>query len=107
MYRYIWKITLHDKSKEAEFLEHWRETSQLLQKYPGARGTYAHKCRGVEASFFLVAQWDSIGDRDYMSNEIHNSDSESAKRWRSYAPSSSFGEITQFAGEEIDSVHSE
>jgi len=104
MYRYIWKIKLDDPAKKSEFLQHWKETSLLLQKYPGAKGTYAHEVRDEEASFFLVAQWKSIESRDAMSNDIHNSDSDLAKKWRTYAPSSSFGEITQFAGEEIGSV---
>jgi quinol monooxygenase YgiN len=104
MYRYVWKIKLDDPAREAEFLQHWQETSQLLQKYPGAKGTYAHRIRDEESSFFLVAQWESRADRDYMSNDIHNSNSPIAVKWRSFAPSGDFGEIIQFAGEEISAV---
>lgn len=104
MYRYVWKIKLKEPDKAEDFLNFWKETSEIIQKYPGALGTHAHMVRDEPGCYFLVAQWESQEARDAMSNDIHNSNNEQAKKWRSYPKNDSFGEVTSFAGEEIGSV---
>lgn len=105
MYRYIWKITLADPSREEEFIAHWREGSTILQEYPGALGTHLHKVRGQDHSFFAVAEWESQADRDVMQSEVDEGKTERGKRWRSLASKNAdFGEIIGFAGEEIGVV---
>ena len=104
MYRYVWKIKLNDPTQTEEFISYWKETSQILQEYPGALGTHAHKLRGEEDSYFLIAEWESKSARDAMSHDIHNGDSERAKKWRSYPRNDSFGEVVSFAGEEFGVV---
>lgn len=104
MYRYVWKIKLTNSDKEKEFLSFWEETSAILQQYPGALGTHAHRVRGEPGTFFLVAEWESQEARDAMSHDIHNGDSEAAKKWRTYPKNDSFGGVISFAGEELCAV---
>jgi quinol monooxygenase YgiN len=104
MYRYIWKIKLHNPKKHQEFIDFWHQVSDILQTYPGASGSHAHKLRGEEGSYFMMAEWESQAHRDAMSKDIHEGDSHSAKKWRALPSIDSFGENTIFAGEEIDQV---
>jgi hypothetical protein len=104
MYRYIWKIKLHSPEAEQELLDYWRVSSHILQQYPGAMGSHAHKVRGEVGSYFFVAEWQSMDARDAMSHDIHNGDSELACAWRSLPPNDSFGKVQTFAGEEIDII---
>lgn len=105
MYRYIWKIKLHESVGDEVFITHWREASAILQEYPGARGTLIHKARGENKTYFLVAQWESQAARDAMQNEIDAGETERAKRWQAFPRNDSFGEIQAvMAGEEIGNV---
>lgn len=104
MYRYIWKITLNEDIEEADFIEHWREGSTVLQEFPGARGTHMHRVRNDERSFFAVAEWESQAARDAMQAEIDAGETERGRLWQQFAKNNSFGSIIAFAGEEIDVV---
>lgn len=105
MYRFIWTIELNEPEKEANFIEHWRTGSEILQEYPGALGTHIHRLRdGLPGSFFLVAEWESQEARDAMAEEANSGANERARRWQALPPNESFGRIVGFAGIEIDAV---
>lgn len=104
MYRYIWKIVLNDGVKEKDFIDHWRAGSTILQTYDGALGTHIHKSRGEERSYFAVAEWESQAARDAMMDDAFHGDSERAQKWREFPKNESFGEVINFAGEELDEV---
>ncbi len=105
MYRYIWKIKLHNNVHDDSFISHWREASAILQEYPGAKGTLIHKARDEDKTYFLVAQWESQAVRDVMQAEINAGETDRAKRWQSFPPNDSFGDIQAvMAGQEIGSV---
>ena len=104
MYRYIWKIKLNNPEDEQAFIDHWRESSTVLQEYPGAAGTHIHKVRNEPGCYFAVAEWESQEARDAMSEDTHDGTSERAQRWQKFAKNESFGEIISFAGEELDAV---
>ncbi len=104
MYRYIWKIKLNDDVDENDFINHWKIGSEILQKYPGAKGTHIHRVRNEPRCFFLIAEWESQTARDAMQTDIDNGDSENAKQWQGLPKNEDFGDITSFAGEEFGVV---
>lgn len=105
MYRYIWKIKLSDTVTEEEFINHWRESSAVLQEYPGAKGTHLHRMRDEPRTFFAVAEWESQEARDAMQAEIDAGQTERAKRWQKFAKNQAFGIIdSPIMGEELDVV---
>lgn len=104
MYRYIWKIKLTNPENEAQFIEHWRESSKILQTFPGALGTHMHKVRDEAGSFYAVAEWESQEARDAMAEEVNNGSTERAIAWQKFPKNDAFGEIISFAGPEIDEV---
>ncbi len=105
MYRFIWKIKLNDNVTEEEFINHWRESSTILQEYPGAKGTHLHRMRGEEKTFFAVAEWESMKARDAMQEDINNGSSERGKLWQHFAKNDNFGLIDiHLMGDEIGVV---
>ncbi|MEK7603187.1 MAG: hypothetical protein AAB459_03015 [Patescibacteria group bacterium] len=108
MYKFIWKIQIDRKFTEQEFINFWRETSTILQKYKGAAGTIIHKVEGEERTYMAIASWQTKADRDAMQADTDSGDSELAKRWQKYPKNSEWGK-TEFIGriEEIDNVKPE
>ncbi len=104
MYRYIWKIKLNNPSDEQRFIKHWKESSKILQTFPGALGTHLHKVRDEESSFYAVAEWESQKARDSMTEEVNNGNTKRAIAWRKFPKNDSFGQIISFAGPEIEAV---
>ena len=102
MYRFIWKIKLADHVTEEEFIKHWRDSSSILQEYPGAKGVLINKSRDEDSTYFLIANWESQAARDLMQRDIDTGQSERAKRWQQFPKNESFGNVqTTFAGEQI------
>lgn len=104
MYRYIWKIKLNNPNEEEKFITHWRESSTILQTFPGALGTHVHTVRNEPGSYYAVAEWESQEARDAMMEEVTNGTSERALAWRKFPKNDEFGEIISFAGPEVDVV---
>lgn len=105
MYRYVWKIKLNDDVKEEDFLRFWRDSSSIIQEYPGAKGTHMHKVRGEDRTYLAIAEWESIEARDAMRADIEAGESDRSKRWLQFPKNDEWGEISIRAGvEEIDVV---
>ena len=106
-YKFIWKIKLDPEFSEEEFIKFWRETSQILQEYPGAMGTKMNKVVEEDRTYIAIAEWESKDARDSMQADIDNPNgSARSKRWQKYAKNESWGEITlRIRAEEIDEVH--
>jgi quinol monooxygenase YgiN len=104
MYRYIWKIKLNNPADEEKFVKHWKESSIILQTFPGALGTHIHRVRDEVGSFYAVAEWESQEARDAMNEEVNNGTSERDIAWRKFPKNHSFGHTINFAGPEIDVV---
>jgi heme-degrading monooxygenase HmoA len=105
MYRYIWKIKLKDGVSEQVLINHWRQSSTILQEFEGALGTHLHRTRGEERCYFAVAEWESQAARDTMMADVNTGDSERSKRWLKFAKNDDFGVVDpRFAGEEIGVV---
>ena len=102
VYRYIWKITLNEDVREQDFINHWRESSTVLQEYPGALGTHLHRMRNDDRTFFAVAEWESMAARDAMQAETKEGKTDRAKSWQQFMKNHTFGEIdVHLMGEEI------
>ncbi len=105
MYRFIWKIKLDGSVNEVDFLKFWKESSLVLQEYPGAMGTLAHKSISEQKTYFLVAQWASQEDRNLMQEDIDKGESERARRWSKFPKNETWGKIqTEFSGVQIDAA---
>lgn len=104
MYRYIWKIKLNHPEEEAAFIKHWRDSSTILQTFPGALGTHMHRVRDEAGSFYAVAEWESQAARDAMMDEVESGKTDRAIAWQKFPKNESFGEIISFAGPETDVV---
>ena len=105
-YRYIWKIKLDPKYSEEEFVKFWRETSQILQEYPGAKGTKMTKVEGEARTYLAIAEWESKAARDFMSQDSKAGKSERSKRWLKYSSNDHWGKTELVATtEEIGEVN--
>ena len=107
MYRFIWKIKLNDPNDEDKFINHWKESTSILQQYQGAMGTHIHRVRNEPGSFFFIAEWESQDARDAMDNDLKLGTSERAKLWNTLPLNESFGEVITFAGDEFGAVFPE
>lgn len=79
-YRYLWKMTV-DPSQQDKFIENWRKQSEILQEYPGARGTRLTKVLDEPNTFLAIAEWESKAARDAMDKDTDEGTSERAKRY--------------------------
>lgn len=108
MYRFIWSIELNQPvtpESEQAFIDHWRIGSEVLQQYPGARGTHLHRTRDREmGSFILMAEWDLQVARDAMDADVKLGESDLARQWNALPSNESFGDIVVMAGTEIGTV---
>lgn len=104
MYRFVWHIKLNNPDNEQAFVDNWHTGSAIIQKYPGALGTHLHAVRDKPGEFFAVADWESQMARDAMQADIDAGTSEHSQKWQKLPKAETFGRITAFAGEEIESV---
>lgn len=47
-----------------EYAEGWLRASEIIQRSPGARGTYLHRKIGEPGTLLAIAHWDSKSSRD-------------------------------------------
>lgn len=105
MYRYVWKIILNYDVSEEDFIKFWKESSQVLQEYPGAKGTHIHSVRNEPRSFLAMAEWGSMAERDAMQADIDAGTSERAQRYLAYSKNEEWGVVTfQIGAQELDLV---
>ncbi|MBL7248983.1 antibiotic biosynthesis monooxygenase family protein [Alloalcanivorax marinus] len=62
--KYIFEVRMKDGYTVEEYAEAWREASRVIQRAPGARGTYLHRKIGEPETLLAIAHWDSKAHRD-------------------------------------------
>ena len=92
MYKFIWKITIKDSLKVEPFIENWRKASEVLQEYPGAKGTRLHRDIDDPNTFVAIAEWESKEARDAMEAD-RKAGSERGYRWQKYAKNEDYGQV--------------
>ena len=56
--------------EEQAFCNEWKTGSDVIQTYPGARGTKLFRSVDKPGTFFAIAEWDSKEARDAAFGEI-------------------------------------
>jgi hypothetical protein len=69
MYRIVFEQHVRDGEEEA-FIEHWQANSDVIQKFPGARGTGLFRNLGVPSVLYAFADWESKEARELATQAI-------------------------------------
>lgn len=73
MYRVIFEH--HPKEgKEQEFIKQWQAGSDIIQTYPGARGTLLFRSIDSPGVMYAMAEWESKSARDEAMEAISKRD---------------------------------
>ena len=62
--KYIFKIKIKKGRTVEEYIKAWRRGSNIIQKFPGARGTRLYRNLGSPNNLIAIADWESKKARD-------------------------------------------
>jgi quinol monooxygenase YgiN len=62
--KFVFEIRIRPGFEAEQYAESWVRASELIQRYPGARGTRLHRKIGDPGTLLAIAEWDSKADRD-------------------------------------------
>ena len=57
--RFVFQVKIKQGHTVEEYAEAWEQASAVIQKMPGARGTYLHRGISDPATLLAMAEWDS------------------------------------------------
>ncbi|HUP26617.1 MAG TPA: hypothetical protein VM124_03175 [Candidatus Limnocylindrales bacterium] len=106
-YRVVFEVAFASDEDRTDYIASWEAGSEVIQTYPGARGTRLHSALGRNG-VFAVAEWESKEARDAAFEAIRRDHGEDADRiLGENGYDEQFGEVTLFAtGDEIAAVPS-
>lgn len=62
--KFIFEVRVKPGYSVEEYAEAWVRASEVIQRTPGARGTYLHRKIGDPEHLLAIAHWDSKAARD-------------------------------------------
>ncbi|MCK5771960.1 antibiotic biosynthesis monooxygenase family protein [Algiphilus sp.] len=62
--KFIFEVRVKPGTTVEEYADAWVEASRIIQRTPGARGTYLHRKIGEPDTVLAIAHWDSKAARD-------------------------------------------
>ncbi|RPI40520.1 MAG: antibiotic biosynthesis monooxygenase [Betaproteobacteria bacterium] len=62
--KYIFEVRIKPGYSVEEYAAAWVEASEIIQRTPGARGTYLHRKIGEPNTLLAIATWESKAHRD-------------------------------------------
>ena len=62
--KFIFEVRMKPGYTVEEYAAAWVEASRIIQRTPGARGTYLHRKIGEPDTLLAIATWDSKESRD-------------------------------------------
>ena len=62
--KFIFEVRVKHGTTVEEYADAWVEASRIIQRTPGARGTYLHRKIGEPDTVLAIAHWDSKAARD-------------------------------------------
>lgn len=62
--KFIFEVRMKPGYTVEEYAEAWMHASEIIQRTPGARGTYLHRKIGDPSALLAIATWDSKAHRD-------------------------------------------
>ena len=70
--KFVLQVKIKQGHTVEEYAEAWEQASAVIQKMPGARGTYLHRGIGDHATLLAIAEWDSKKARDQAMPRLQN-----------------------------------
>ncbi len=62
--KFIFEVRMKPGYTVEQYAAAWVEASRIIQRTPGARGTYLHRKIGEPDTLLAIAHWDSKAQRD-------------------------------------------
>jgi heme-degrading monooxygenase HmoA len=62
--KFIFEVRMKEGYTVAEYARAWVQASEIIQRAPGARGTYLHRKIGEPDTLLAIAHWESKALRD-------------------------------------------
>ncbi|MCC6534494.1 MAG: antibiotic biosynthesis monooxygenase [Burkholderiales bacterium] len=62
--KYIFEVRMKPGYTVEQYAAAWIEASRIIQRTPGARGTYLHRKIGEPDTLLAIATWESKAQRD-------------------------------------------
>src|SRR5215212_11835376 len=62
--KFIFEVRMKAGYTVDEYAQAWVAASEIIQRTPGARGTYLHRKIGEPATLLAIATWESKAHRD-------------------------------------------
>lgn len=62
--KFIFEVRMKSGYTVEEYAKAWIQASEIIQRTPGARGTYLHRKIGDPNALLAIATWDSKAHRD-------------------------------------------
>ena len=62
--KFIFEVKMKPGYTVEQYAAAWLEASAIIQRTPGARGTYLHRKIGEPDTLLAIATWDSKAQRD-------------------------------------------
>ena len=62
--KFIFEVRMKPGYTVEEYAAAWISASEIIQRTPGARGTYLHRKIGSPDTLLAIATWDSKAQRD-------------------------------------------
>ena len=62
--KFIFEVKMKPGYTVEQYAAAWIEASEIIQRAPGARGTYLHRKIGAPDTLLAIAHWDSKASRD-------------------------------------------
>ena len=62
--KFIFEVRVKPGYTVEEYAEAWVRASEIIQRTPGARGTYLHRKIGEPDTLLAIATWESKAHRD-------------------------------------------
>jgi heme-degrading monooxygenase HmoA len=62
--KFLFEVRMKPGYTVEEYANAWARASEIIQRTPGARGTYLHRKIGDSDALLAIATWDSKAHRD-------------------------------------------
>ena len=62
--KFVFEVRMKPGYTVEEYAKAWVAASEIIQRSPGARGTYLHRKIGDDNTLLAIATWASKADRD-------------------------------------------
>ena len=67
--KFVIEVKMKPGFSVEEYAQGWVEASTIIQRNPGARGTYLHRKIGAPDTVLAIAHWDSKAARDQKNDD--------------------------------------